>query len=364
MIPHFYLHPGILNYTFGPQHPLKPERVQRTIALLKALYDVTIIEDTIADVQDVLRVHSPEYVNVVRELSRTPSDDATFETFESRHQYGFGSMDNPPFAGMFETSLDYVGSSAAAARAVRDGAPLAFGMGGGLHHAQREKASGFCIFNDCAIACSILRERFGRVAYVDIDVHHGEGVQWIFYDDANILTASIHEDGTTLYPGCGFVDETGVDFSALNVPVKAKTSGDVWLRAFEQGILTGIERWQPEAIVLQLGADTHYLDRLGHIRSTQNYWLTAVKHIAALGLPIVALGGGGYNMTTVPRMWTSAVLTLAGLPFDDQIPDHLAAEWGVKTFSDPEGSVELGQGSEFADTTIRRLRENHGIFAT
>ncbi len=356
MIPHFYCHPGILNYTFGPNHPLKPERVRRTLALLTELYEAPIIVDTIGQVEDLLLVHAAAYVETVQLLSNGARP-------LSASRFGFTSGDNPPFAGMFEAALGYVGSSAAAARAVRDGAPLAFGIGGGLHHARKDLASGFCVFNDCAVACAILRQRFQRVAYVDIDVHHGDGVQWIFYDDPSVLTASIHQDGRTIYPGTGFTDETGADFSALNLPVPPRTTGDVWLDGFEQGILAGVERWQPDALVLQLGTDTHFQDQLGQLASTQGHWLAAVKRLRDLNLPTVALGGGGYNLNTVPRMWVSAILTLAGLPFTDDIPARLAEEWEMPTFSDPIGSVGEGQGRNQVEQQLALLRRGHALLA-
>ena len=194
-LPHFYYSPAILGYDLGPNHPLRPERLRRTIELL-GRYGVEPIDPGQCIVEDLLRVHDEEYVEDVR----------TGGTAE----FGFGRGDNPAFPGMWEASLAYVSATVKAAEAVRDGAPLAFAIGGGLHHAQRRKASGFCIFDDPAIACHILLERFERVAYVDIDVHHGDGVQWIFYEEPRVLTCSIHEEGRTLFPGTGFVEETGV----------------------------------------------------------------------------------------------------------------------------------------------------------
>lgn len=358
MIPEFFYSDRILRYSFGPGHPLKPERLRRTIALLRHL-GVNPLDPGPGEIGDVLRVHDADYADAVRDI------DLRISGGESRRDWshGFGSMDNPPFAGMFEASLAYVSATAAAARAVVNGAPVAFGIGGGLHHALRNRASGFCIFDDPAIACHILRERFERVAYVDIDVHHGDGVQWIFWDDPSVLTCSIHEDGRTLFPGTGFVDETGAEHSALNVPLQAKTTGDVWLTAFERTILPALERFEPGAIVLQLGTDSHRDDPLGHIRSGQSEWLSAVKRIRDLGIPIVAVGGGGYNLDTVPRMWSSAVLELARAEYADVLPEPFALEWGVKTFSDeaqPAGSF----GDDFAESTLRALRSGHALLAS
>jgi len=338
-LPHFYYSPEILNYSFGPAHPLKPERLRRAIELLSR-YGVEPIDPGQGQVEDLLRVHDEEFVEDVRR-GGTP-------------EFGFGRGDNPAFSGMWDASLAYVSATVRAAESVRDGAALAFGIGGGLHHAGRRKASGFCIFNDPAIACHILRERFERVAYVDIDVHHGDGVQWIFYEDPTVLTCSIHEEGRTLFPGTGFVEETGVNFSSLNVPLMAHTTGDVWLDAFERGILQGLENFGAEAIVLQLGTDTHRDDPLGHIRSDVESWLAAVKRIQDLGLPIVAVGGGGYNLATVPRMWAAACLTLGDVEFKNEIPPDLAQAWAMPTYFDGEAET-FGIGRQYADGVVAWL---------
>lgn len=362
MLEHFYCNAGILNYTFGPQHPLKPERLHRTLALLKGLTEVDIIDHTAASETDLLRVHDEEYVASVREIDRELGQIDTILSKRKDYDFGFGGYDNPPFSGMYDAALAYVGSTAAAARAVRNGSRRAYAIGGGLHHAQRRKASGFCIFNDAAIACHILREQFDRVAYVDIDVHHGDGVQWIFYDDPSVLTCSIHESGRTLYPGTGYVDEVGSEFSAVNVPVVARTSGRAWLGAFELGILPALENWEPEALVLQLGTDTHRDDPLGHVRSTQQDWLSAVRRLHEFDLPTVVLGGGGYNLSTVPRMWVSAILTLGNIPFDNKIPSYLGEIAGSFTFSDEMASWRSDEVEQMDQSAIEWLRKNHRLF--
>jgi len=317
----FFYHPRMTAYDFGPQHPLKPERLRLTMALLAIVApEIELIDPGSATDSDLLRIHCSEYIEVVRRLSASEKVD---DGQKSAH--GFSGGDNPPFSGMYEASLAYVGGSVRAAEAIRDGQPLAFNLAGGLHHARYNQASGFCIFNDCAIACTILRERFDRIAYVDIDLHHGDGVQWLFYDDSSVMTCSIHESGNFLYPGTGSVEETGADFSSVNAPLAPMTTGDTWLTAFQEVIMTSLKRFQPEAIVLQMGADPHFLDPLGHLQVSAQEWLEAVQLIKSLDLPTVALGGGGYEMTTVPRMWVAATLTLLNreVPnrfFDSELP--------------------------------------------
>lgn len=354
MNPPFAYHPRMLTYDFGPGHPLKPVRLSRTVALLESL-GWTCDDPGPGVIKDVLRVHDPAFVEVVGRLSRGEGVEAGLE-----RDAGFGSLDNPVFDGMLEASLAYVAGSAHAARCVADGARLAFGLAGGLHHARHSEASGFCVFNDCAVACSILRETFAKVAYVDIDVHHGDGVQWLFYDDPTVLTCSIHQDGRTLYPGTGGVEETGADGSAVNVPLAPETSADVWLWAFREGILPFLGRFDPDAIVLQMGTDSHATDPLARIRNTVQSWLAAIEDVRNLGKPIVALGGGGYDLRNVPRMWTAATLTLAGQTVPTKIPEPFAGEWGVPTFLDPENRHD-DVGRERAEATVRTLHRIHAL---
>lgn len=342
VIPRFYYHPRMTEYDFGPKHPLKPERLSRTIALLEAVVpDIEILDPGLALESDVLRVHSPEYLETIQALSNGMCVE---------DMRGFGPGDNPPFHGMYEASLGYLGGTVRAAEDVRDGAPLAFNIAGGLHHARRDRASGFCIFNDPAVASTILRERFERVLYIDIDLHHGDGVQWLFYDDPSVVTLSIHQDGRTLYPGTGFVDETGADFSSINIPLPPRTTGEVWLHAFSTVIPLVLERHQPQAIVLQMGSDPHRLDPLGHLECLAQHWVEAVRLVRDTGLPIVAVGGGGYNLTTVPRMWVAAILTLSGIPVPESVPDSIPAEWGMTTFFDSDDQV--ASGDEVADKVV------------
>jgi acetoin utilization protein AcuC len=360
MLPHFYLDPDLYEYNFGSSHPLRPDRVRNSVALIEHFTGPCSLRSEPASDEDLERVHSRDYIDAVREVGiaamEERSDDD--EILEMRSFHGFWG-DNPPFPAMDAAARAYVGSTAAAARAVRDGAPLAFALGGGLHHALRAKASGFCIYNDPAIACSILRERFDRVAYVDIDVHQGDGVQWIFFEDPTVLTCSIHEDGRTLWPGTGGVEETGAEFTSLNVPMEAGTTADVWLEAFQKTIVPALKQWKPGAIVLQMGADTHYLDPLAHIDSNQQAWLSAVRSVGGLNIPLVAVGGGGYDLTTVPRMWASAVLSLAGISFEDRIPEPLRRSVGAETFSDVAYPCGSNGGRLHAERVIDHVVRNH-----
>lgn len=319
----------MLDYDFGSRHPLKPQRLRRAMELLQAVSGIEPVDPGPGRREDALILHAEDYVLAVQNLS---GGDHLPDGYVKN--YGFGSADNPPFLGMYEASLAYLAGSVRAAEAVREGAPLAVNLSGGLHHAHRARASGFCIFDDPAIALAILRERFERVAYVDIDVHHGDGPQWLFYEDHRVLTCSIHQTGRTLFPATGFVNESGPAFTSVNVPLEADTTGDVWLWAFEKGILAALERFQPQAIVLQMGTDAHDLDPLGRLRVSAQEWVEAVRRVRDLGLPTVAIGGGGYNIDLVPRMWVAAVLTLMHREVPEEIPAPFAEAWGVPRFYD------------------------------
>lgn len=360
VVPNFFYHPRMLAYDFGPQHPLRPERLRRAVELLKRLTGVEPIDPGEGDPADVLRVHDPEFVDVVREISNPEDRSARADarTLPSEvARFGFSFGDTPPFRGMFEASLAYVAGSVEAAKRVREGASLAFNLSGGLHHARRAEASGFCVFNDAAVAIDVLLERFERVAYVDIDVHHGDGVQWIWYEDPRVLTCSIHESGRYLYPGTGFVEETGASFTSVNVPLAPNTTGDAWLWAFEEGVLPALRQFEPKAIVLQMGTDVHFTDPLAHLRVAAQDWLSAVRCIRDLGVPIVAVGGGGYALKAVPRMWAAACMTLAGIEYADALPQDLAEAWEMPTFHDPFPPGPAGSGRAEAERAVAALRE-------
>lgn len=354
ILPNFYYHPRMLAYEISPTHPLKPERLRRTIELLERL-GVRPVDPGPGTLEDVLRIHTLEYVEAIR--CYDPAENLPDTDTDRRSEFGLGRGDNPAFGNMYQSSLAYVGGTSRAARDILHGAALAFGIAGGLHHALAAKASGFCIFNDPAIACHILLERFERVAYVDIDVHHGDGVQWLFYDEPRILTCSIHEEGRTLWPGTGWMEETGVGCSSINVPLAAKTSGPVWLDAFERGILPALEAFEPLAIVLQMGTDSHFNDPLAHLNNTVRHWLGAIERVRELGVPIVALGGGGYALSMVPRMWTAACLTLAGLEVPDRLPEDLGESWETPRFLDDYEPADLKAGQTEANHVICWLRD-------
>ena len=348
-----------MDYNFGPAHPLLPERLQRLSTILTALRVFDPIDPGPGNVEDVLRVHAEDYVDAIRKYSEIPRKEYMDEQFEEAYSFGFGTLDVPAFPAMYTASLAYCAGTAAAARCVASGEALAYSIGGGLHHALRSKAAGFCIFYDCAIACDILLEKYDRVAYVDIDVHHGDGVQWMYYDDPRVLTCSIHEDPRSLWPGTGAVDESGADFTSLNVPILDRTTGDVWLETFRNTIIPALELFNPGAIVLQMGADSHYLDPLAHLRNDAANWLGAVESVRDLNIPIVALGGGGYDITTVPRMWAAACLALNRQEVPRYVPEPMASKWKTPTFLDENMTEQANVGRSYARLVTEYIGDHH-----
>ncbi len=323
-----------IRYDFGPDHPLKPVRVELTVDLIRACGltnadDVLTLPRAPFTDDDVLRLHTEDYVDEVRRLSANPRAP-------HRGQYGLGFGDNPVFAGMHEASLDVCGASVAAAEAVWSGqVQHAFNPAGGLHHAMPDRAAGFCIYDDPAAAIDwLLRNGAQRVAYVDVDTHHGDGVQEFFYADPRVLTISLHESGRYLFPGTGFTDEIGAGDArgtALNIPLPPATSGEAWLQAFDAVVPPALDAFAADVLVTQLGCDTHVTDPLAHLALTTDDYAVIAKRLHDLahqhtGGRWVATGGGGYQIASVvPRAWTIYFAELTAQELPHEVPwDWLA----------------------------------------
>ena len=316
-------------YDHGPQHPLRPARVILTRELIKAygiLNGSRVIEAVARDATDreIGLVHSERYIDATKRAGHGEPGPWW--------EFGYGPGDNPIFANMHEAAARVAGASLVAGEAVLTGrAEHAFNPAGGLHHAMPERASGFCVYDDPAVAIAwMLANRAERIAYVDVDVHHGDGVQTIFYRDPRVLTISLHQSGRTLFPGTGDVDELGAGEAKgtkVNVPLPPYTGDDAWLRAFEEIVPPLVTSWKPTVLVTQLGCDTHHTDPLAMLDLTTNaYRRTArllhdLAHRAAGGR-WVATGGGGYQWArVVPRAWTIYFAEMAGVDVPDQIPE-------------------------------------------
>jgi acetoin utilization protein AcuC len=318
----------LTGYDFGPGHPLAPVRVELTMALARELGvlarpDVTTLTPVVPAGPDELElVHDAAYIDAVRAAGVDGLPNG---------RYGLGTADNPVFAGMHEASALVAGATLAAAQAVwRGETGHGANIAGGLHHAMRRSASGFCVYNDPAIAIKwMLAQGAQRIAYVDVDVHHGDGVQAAFYDDPRVLTISLHEHPATLFPGTGLASESGSGDGrgfAVNLPLPAGTGDSGWLRAFDAVVPPLLRAFKPEVLVSQHGCDSHRLDPLANLdlsvdaqRRTQ-LMLHDLAHEVAGGRWLVT-GGGGYELVrVVPRTWTHLLAVASGDPVDPALP--------------------------------------------
>jgi acetoin utilization protein AcuC len=312
---------ALLAYDLGA-HPMNPVRLELTMALAR---DLGVLDRPGVQVRTappaadelLTRVHRPDYLHAVRSAAQDPFFSG----------WGLGTADNPVFDGMHEASARVVGATVAAAEAVWTGAARrAVNVAGGLHHAMPSRASGFCVYNDVAVAIARLLDLGARrVAYLDVDVHHGDGVQAIFWDDPRVLTISLHESPLTLFPGTGFPDETGgrgAEGTAVNVALPGGTGDDGWHRAFQAVVPSVLRAFQPEILVTQCGADGHRLDPLADLRLSvdgQRATYLALRELAdeLCGGRWVATGGGGYALVeAVPRAWTHLLAVVTGDPLD------------------------------------------------
>lgn len=321
------------SYNLGADHPMTPLRRQLAVDLIRAYGldqhpDVVRIVPTPATVEQIERAHAPAFVSAVRRYSADPALASAWEA----SQWGLAAGgDTPAFAGMHEAAAAVCGASIAGAMAVWEGtADQAFVAGGGLHHAMANRAAGFCIYNDTAVAIQALLDAGAeRVAYIDIDVHHGDGTQWIFFEDPRVLTCSVHETGRYLFPGTGGIAERGIgaaEGTALNIPLPPYAGDRPYLRAIEEVILPVVAEFEPDVIVTQDGADPHHADPLAHLQVTMPTFPRAYHALHELARSAadgkwVALGGGGYTFQVVPRAWTMLFAEMLGVELDDNIPE-------------------------------------------
>jgi acetoin utilization protein AcuC len=309
-------------FDYGPQHPLRMERLGLTHALMEA-YGLTALPGmrTLAPEptpESVLRgFHTADYLEVLRAASAGHDVPAAY-------RYGLGPGDNPIWPGMYEASALACGGSVRAAELVASGeVTRAFAFAGGLHHAMPNRASGFCYLNDAVLAIQALRARGVRVCYVDIDAHHGDGVQFAFYDSPDVLTISTHERGDRLFPGTGFVDEIGTGAGrgyAVNVPLHPHTDDEVYLEAFDAVVPPLVRAFGPDVVVAQLGIDGHRTDPLTHLALSVEGFAAAVRRIVGFAPRLVALGGGGYDLGNVARAWAAAWAILNDVELPEQLP--------------------------------------------
>jgi len=324
-----------MEYNFGPDHPLRPLRLKLTYSLMEKLGLLNhklleIFEPREATREEIERVHSSDYVDVVKKLSNN-INDRTIQPYV----YGLGPGDNPIFKGMYEASALVCGASIKAAELVwmNNNIVHAFNPAGGLHHAYKNKASGFCIFNDIAIAIKYLKnlKKDIRIAYLDIDCHHGDGVQWLFYDDPNVLTISFHESGKFLFPGTGNTNEHGEGKGkgySINFPLLPGTTNKMLIKLFRYCVPKILEAYAPDILFTQLGVDMHYNDPLTQMGVSISAYRDIAQTMETCARDYcqnkwVAVGGGGYLMSVVPRAWSLFLAKMLHV----ELPNELPTSW-------------------------------------
>jgi len=332
--------PDFAEYDFGPEHPMAPLRVDLTMRLaqgLGVLDRLQVVSAPVATLDQLATIHSPGYIEAVERAGTSLEPDEF---------HGLGTEDDPVFPQMHRASAHIVGASIEACRRVWEGEAIhGANVMGGLHHAMRDRASGFCIYNDVAVGIQWLLDHGAeRIAYVDVDVHHGDGVERAFYDDPRVLTISLHETGQMLFPGTGFPEENGgpeARGAAVNVALPPGTADHGWLRAFHAVVPDLVREFKPEIIVTQQGCDSHAEDPLAHLMLSvdgqrEAYLLFHELAHELCGGKWVAFGGGGYAIVdVVPRAWTHLLSVVAGnpLPTSSATPEewreHIKEHFGV-----------------------------------
>lgn len=328
----------LADYRFEAPHPMRPERFTLAVSLMRewgllsdadpgvATAEAALVTPTIASDEVLSTAHTREYIDVVRRASADPAHASS---------HGLGLGDTPAFMGMHEAAALAVGATVGAVEAVLTGDSVrAFSPAGGLHHAARDHASGFCIYNDAVagIERALALEPGLRVAYVDIDAHHGDGVEAAFEQRPEVLTLSVHESGRYLFPGTGRADDIGRGAgigSVVNIPLPPLAGPDCYDLAFSEIIAPAVQSYGPGLLVVQAGADSHRTDPLSHLQQTVEGYCRLVKGLIGLADRLtegrlVVLGGGGYQpYDAVPRMWACAMALL----LERGVPQRLPEGW-------------------------------------
>jgi acetoin utilization protein AcuC len=342
-MPAVIYHPAYRTYAFGGSHPFSPVRVEMMLDLLRELgHDVRTVEPAPATRDDLLDVHADYYVRRVEALSRG-------DAMEDAQEYGLNTPDTPAFSGMDEAARWHVGGTLHAARLIQRGEKRVLQLGGGLHHARRNFASGFCVYNDLAVAIQSLTRHGLWVAYLDIDVHHGDGVQQILYDDKRVMTISVHESGQYLFPGTGAIHELGSGLGRglkLNIPLEPFTQGPSYLEVLDLVVPAALAHFRPAALVVQAGADAHFDDPLADLMLTTRDYEAIFRRVLEwaetfTGGRVLFTLGGGYSLRATPRVWTMLYLLLHDLPIPCVLPDSWRNRWSA--------SVEGPLPAEFHD---------------
>jgi acetoin utilization protein AcuC len=348
-------------FDYGPTHPFKISRLKLTHELIKSygllsLPNTQFIEAQMAEDKELLTYHDREYVEALK------AANVGIEV-SGAYGYGLGSGDNPVFKGLYDWSKLVTGASLQAASLIDSGeVDIAFNIAGGLHHAMVSRASGFCYVNDIVIAILSILKKGRRVAYIDIDAHHGDGVQEAFYTSDKVLTISIHETGRMLFPGTGFENEMGKgngEGYSVNIPMPPHSDDELLIYAFNEIVPPLVDKFKPDITFSQLGVDGFFSDPLTHLNYTNNGYCEIVKKIKEISPKWVALGGGGYDIINVAKAWTLAWAIINDIEIPDEIPEdflreHLQEGFPSRKIKD-ELYIEKGKRKEQMRAEVERV---------
>ena len=360
----FVYRDAMSRHVLREEHVFRPVRLRYTYELLEGVgafeaENGRLVDPRHATDDEVQTFHTPDYAAAVKSFGQG-------RMLVDPGRYNFSQHgDNPTYPGMYDAATLVVGGSLLAADMIVDGeVDAAFNPGGGLHHAAAGFTSGFCVFNDAVIAIKRMVERGMKVAYVDIDVHHGDGVQNAFYDTDSVLTISVHESGRFIFPGTGYPNETGSGSGtgyAVNLPLAPYTDDEVYHEAFGEVVPPLVRAFEPDVIVTQLGIDTYHSDILGHLYITTQGFTTAVEMLSGMAERWLALGGGGYDVEAVARCWALAYGVMLGREWPEETPESYKERSGIGTLRDVSGP-RLGEGDrakirEFARRSVEEVKK-------
>ncbi len=360
-------HPKYLEYDLGDQHPFSPVRIEMVMDLLHEFgIEPEVETPEVVTPQQLEVIHEPEYIEVVEKAGRGETD-TRFE------KYGLGTADNPVKKGMAEAARYICGGTLLGARLLLENKyKKVLQMGGGFHHAQRNLASGFCLYNDLALAIKHMTENGWHVAYLDIDVHHGDGVQNIFYEDDKVMTLSLHESGEYLFPGTGWIYESGKGMGKslkLNLPFEPFTEGESYIGILDELLESALGYYRPDALIVQAGADAHFSDPLADLLLTTQDYERIFKAViqkadAYANGRVLFTFGGGYSFEATARIWSLLFFILVNSNIEEKLPETWLKKWeerlGVKikeTFHDPNPSYkQIPRKSEIENHNKDMLR--------
>ena len=317
----FYYSHELTRYDFGPDHPFKPERAQKTLELCRRYgvldqKDMTLKSPPSLEPEKLVLAHSEDYLAALRRVGQG-------EIFEEMLSFGIGTEDNPPLRGIYEWSRKCAGATwEGMVELLGKDIDIIFNPLGGFHHALRSQASGFCYINDIVIAIKEALNDNAKITYVDIDAHHGDAVQEAFYHEDRVQFISIHESGKHIYPYTGSVEESGEGDGqgfTVNIPLPPRTDDEVYLEVFHRIVLPLIKGFRPDVLVAELGADSLVSDPLTDLVLTNNSYTEVVRGLRGLCGKILATGGGGYDIYRTARCWTLAWAILNGVEPKDEL---------------------------------------------